>query len=219
MIDCIFHAFLQGNRENVLPLSWKDLRASSLTKNDFIRYTRDSVVNIPPKYHGALLILCGSFLGYQAKSTTAPFEFRFKYSTNAPQSLVLPFGEAFKAFFPEMTQIAKFMLCYFLTLMLVVPLQPGLQIFCMLLLISAPLFYFPELVRKASVSGVDVACGGTFKLPLIGFATLGAVGLSLICGLVTLLMVYLSWRFLYKGKSRVRGIEVSLDDLCEILQG
>jgi len=187
-----------------------------LTWNDFIRYTRDSVVNIPPKYHGALLILCGSFLGYQAKNTTAPFEFGFKNSTTAPQPLVLPFGEAFEAFFPEMTHIAKFMLCYFLTLVLVFLLQPGLQIICMLLLISAPLFYFPELSRKAS--RICVACG-SLKMPLIWFTTLGAVGISIICGLVTLLMVYLSWRFLYKGKSRVRRLEVSFDDLCEVLEG
>jgi hypothetical protein len=115
-----------------------------------------------------------------------------------------------------MTHIAKFMLCYFLTLVLVVLLQPGLQIFCMLLLISAPHFYFSELFRKAS--RVGVACG-SLKMPLIWFATLGAVGISIICGLVTFLMVYLSRRFLYKGKSRVRGIEVSFDDLAEVLEG
>jgi len=203
----------------LLPLCSKDLvgnaqqEEKSLTWKTFMCYTRDSVVNIPPKYHGALLILCGSFLGYQAKNTTAPFEFGLKTSTNAPQSLVLPFGEAFEAFFPEITHITKFILCYFLTLMLVFPLQPGVQIFCMLLLISAPLFYFPELFHKAS--RVGVSCG-SLKMPLIWFTTLGAVGISIICGLVTLLMVYLSWRFLYKGKSRVRGIEVSFDDLCEV---
>jgi hypothetical protein len=189
----------------------------SLTLMAFMRYTRDSVFNIHPKYHWALLLLCGSFLGYQAKTTTSPFDLGFKKSTNTPpQSLLLTFGEAFEAFFPEMTHITKFMLCYFLTLMLVCPLEPGVQIFCMLLLISAPLFYFPELFRKSS--GVSVALG-SFKLLLIWFAIFGAVGISLICGLVTLLMVYISWRLLYKGKPRVGEVEVSFDGLFEVFEG
>jgi len=36
----------------------------------------------------------------------------------------------------------------------------------------------PELVHTSSASGFHVACS-SLKLPLIGFATLGAVGLSL----------------------------------------
>jgi hypothetical protein len=86
----------------------------------------------------------------------------------------------------------------------------------MLLLISAPLFYFPELFRKSF--GVSVAFG-SFKLPLIWFAIFGAVGISLICGLVTLLMVYISWRLLYKGKPRVGEVEVSFDGLSEVFEG
>lgn len=213
----------QEKREIALPLYLKNLgntkrKEKLLTWKAFIHHARDSVLNIPPKYHLALLVVCVSFLGYQAKNTTAPFEyFQLGKTTKAPpQSLVLPFGEAFEAFFPEMTHITKFMLCYFLTLMLVVPLQPGLQIFFMLLLISAPLFYFPELVRKASKVVVDC---GLFKLPLIWFATLGAVGISLICGILTLLLAYLSWWFLSKGKPKFEDVDVSLEDLSEILQG
>jgi len=71
----------------------------------------------------------------------------------------------------------------------------------------------PELVHTSTASGFHVACS-SLKLPLIGFATLGAVGLSLVCGLVTLLIVYLSWRFIYKEKpTRGKDIEVNLDDL------
>jgi hypothetical protein len=70
-----------------------------------------------------------------------------------------------------------------------------------------------ELVHMPSALGVHVACS-SLKLPLIGFATSGTFGLSLVCGLVTLLIVYLSWRFIYKGKpTRGKDIEVSLDDL------
>ncbi|KAJ1443636.1 hypothetical protein SESBI_00223 [Sesbania bispinosa] len=82
--------------------------------------------------------------------------------------------------------------------------------------ISAPLYYFPELWRNASAYGVDVACG-SFKPPIFWFATLGALGLFLFCGLLTLLMVYFSWRFIYKGSPRVKEIEVSVDGFSEIL--
>lgn len=218
--DWIFHVFLQAKRESGLPLSLKKLgntrEKKSLTWKAFISHACDSVLDIPPKYHWALLLVCVSFLSYQAKNTT-PFEyFQLEKTIKAPpQTLVLAFGEAFEAFFPEITHITKFMLCYFLTLMLVCSLQLGLQIFCILLIISAPLFYFPELVRKASKVGVDC---GLFKLPLIWFATLGAVGLSLICGILTLLLAYLSWRFLSKGKQNVEDVDVSLEELSEILQ-
>lgn len=114
----------------------------------FLRFAGRSVFNIPPKYHGVLLILCWSFLSYQAKNLTASFDSQFgKYSTNntPPQSLLISFWEAFESFFPEMTHITKFIICYFLTLVLVWSLQPGVQIVCLLLLIPAPLFYFPEL--------------------------------------------------------------------------
>ncbi|KAL5058703.1 hypothetical protein RYX36_030307 [Vicia faba] len=57
-----------------------------------------------------------------------------------------------------MTHITKFILCYILTMVLVFPLHPGLQILCMLLLISAPLFYFPEPIQNSS--GIGVTCAG-----------------------------------------------------------
>nr|ABN05933.1 hypothetical protein MtrDRAFT_AC149129g23v2 [Medicago truncatula] len=211
----------KAKRESGLPLSLKKLgntrEKKSLTWKAFISHACDSVLDIPPKYHWALLLICVSFLSYQAKNTTAPFEyFQLEKTIKAPpQTLVLAFGEAFEVFFPEITHITKFMLCYFLTLMLVCSLQLGLQIFCILLIISAPLFYFPELVRRASKVGVDC---GLFELPLIWFATLGAVGLSLICGILTLLLAYLSWRFLSKGKQNVEDVDVSLEELSEILQ-
>lgn len=142
--------FLQANN---LPLSSKDLQNIPIEERvlnwkAFLRFAGRSVFNIPPKYHGVLLILCWSFLSYQAKNLTAPFDSQFgKYSTNntPPQSLLISFWEAFESFFPEMTHITKFIICYFLTLVLVWSLQPGVQIVCLLLLIPAPLFYFPEL--------------------------------------------------------------------------
>ncbi|MCH93251.1 hypothetical protein A2U01_0014199 [Trifolium medium] len=117
-----------------------------------------------------------------------------------------------------MAHITVFMICYILTWMLVLPLQSGVQIFMVLLLISAPLFYFPDLVRKASTLGVDVACGGSFKLPLIGFTSLAAFGITLTFGLLTLLVVYLNRRFI-QGRKPTRGqdIEVNSNDLIECL--
>ncbi|KAK2351797.1 putative calcium-binding protein CML19 [Trifolium repens] len=107
----------------------------------------------------------------------------------------------------------KLMFCTTIGKMLVLPLVPGTQIFLVLLLLSAPLLYFPELMHRASASGVEVACGGSFTLPLIGFTTLAAISICLIFVVLALLVVYLSWRFIH-GRIPTRGqdIEVNFDD-------
>ncbi|KAK7340425.1 hypothetical protein VNO77_21127 [Canavalia gladiata] len=206
--------------KNVLPISWNDLRDKAapeiaLNLKAFLCFVLLSVNGIPPQAYFAMLILCCSFLSYQAKNLTAPFEFQFGNSTNTPPSL-LSFGDAFAKFLPEITHITRFMLIYLITLMLAWPLHLGVQFLIVLLLISAPLYYFPELVAKAS--GTSVACG-SFKLPLIWFTTLGALALSFICVLLTLLVIYLSWRYIYEGRPRVKELKASMDDLTEILYG
>ncbi|XP_058737699.1 uncharacterized protein LOC131609899 isoform X2 [Vicia villosa] len=208
-------------RTNVLlPLSSNDLVNTTLQQNDFtwkafMGFLRGSVRNLSPKQHGFLLLLFGGILSYLTRNSTNPFEsFQFGKTTNTPESL-LSLEEAFYAFPLELAHISGFMISYIMMWLLVLPLHPGIQIFLGLLLIFSPIFYFGQLVRMASISGVHVDCGGVFKLPLIWFATLGAVGLSLAIGLVLLLVVYLSWRFIHKGKPKV--IEVRSDDLSPLI--
>ncbi|KAJ1381207.1 hypothetical protein SESBI_45357 [Sesbania bispinosa] len=194
--------------ENVLPVSSRDLENANSDdftfRALFLQIACCSLSDIPRKYNKTLLSLCGSYL-FSSQGKNLTFDFKNESSTNT----VLSFVDAFVSFFPEIGHITKFMLSCFLTLMLVFPMEPGLQIFFLLLFISAPLSYFPELARNASASGVDVAWG-PFKLPLFWFATLGALGLSLFCGLLILLMVYYSWkagwRFSIKPKFKEDGV-------------
>ncbi|XP_050911918.1 uncharacterized protein LOC127126924 isoform X2 [Lathyrus oleraceus] len=219
----LFWRKVKADRENSLPLSRNDLKnvlleRKALNRKHFLPFAVESVLDISPQQHGVLLMSCGGLLSYLAKNSTTPFEFRFGKTTDTPVPSLLSFEDAVFAFFPEMAHMALFMIFYILTWMLVLPLRFGVQMFFMLLLISAPFFYFPELVRKASASGVHVACGGSFKLPLIGFSTLGAFGITFAFGLVALLVFYLIWRFVYGRKpTRGKDIEVSSDDLLSLI--
>jgi hypothetical protein len=165
----------------------------------------------------ALLGLCGSYLISEMKTITAPFEnFQLKKTTNAPpQPLLLTFGEAFETFFPQITHITTFLLCTILTAVLIFRLHPGVQIIlCMFLLIPAFFFYLLELAHNASKTGVSC---GTIKFPLFWFTTLGAVGISFMFMLATLLLVNISWR-LSRGKARVEDLDdASLDVISEAL--
>jgi len=212
----VFLALLQANRApNQLPISRNDLK-NSLHHKPFLCFALGSILDISPQQHGILLMLFGSILSYLAKnSTSTPFEFRVGKTTDTPQSLI-SLDEAFYAFMPEMAHITMFIISYIMTWMLVLPLRPGVQMFLVLLLISAPLFYFPELVRKASTSGVIVTCSGLFKLPLIGFTTLAAFGITLIFGLMALLVVYLNKRFIHGTPTRGQDIEVT-DGLLSVI--
>ncbi|XP_058756139.1 uncharacterized protein LOC131629368 isoform X1 [Vicia villosa] len=212
-----FQRFM-ADREDSLPLSRNDLKNAlfedkALSRKHFLPFAVESVLDISPQHHGILLVSCGGLLSYLAKNSSTPFEFQFGKTTDTPVPSLLSFEDAVFAFFPEMAHIAMFMIFYILTWMLVLPLQFGVQIFLVLILISAPVFYFPELIRKATASGIHVACGSSFKPSLIGFTSIGAFGITLIFGLVALLVFYLIWRFVY-GRRPTRGkdIEVSLDD-------
>lgn len=202
LIKCMPLYLYQADRENSLPLSQIDLKNAlleekALNRKHFLLFVAESVLDISPQQHGILLTSCGGLLSYLAKNSTTPFEFQFGKTTDNPVPSLLSFEDAVFAFFPEMAHIAMFMIFYILTWMLVLPLHFGVQIFLVLILISAPVFYFPELIRKATASGVHVACGGSFKPSLIGFTALGAFGITLIFGLVALLVFYLIWRFVY----------------------
>ncbi|XP_058737704.1 uncharacterized protein LOC131609902 isoform X2 [Vicia villosa] len=63
-----------------------------------------------------------------------------------------------------------------------------------------------------SASGVYVACGGLFKSPMFWVAILEVVGIFIISGLVTLLIAYLSWKFIYKGNPRAVAVSLISDE-------
>ncbi|MED6208869.1 hypothetical protein PIB30_049209 [Stylosanthes scabra] len=117
----------------------------------------------PPQL--VIITSSSSYLVYQVSNNNSsnPFELQ------SPQNdSLLTLEEAFPMFLPEMAHISKFILCYSLTWFLVWPLQPGLRIFLMFLLVSTPSYYFPQLARQGR--GIRVDCG-LFKLWLIWFAT------------------------------------------------
>lgn len=180
----VFLALLQASRgTDRLPVSQRDLKNITLQQKYLNCTAIGRMLDISPQHHGILLMLFGSILIYLAKTSTTPFEFPVGKTKRTPESL-LSFHEAFYGFIPEIAHISVHDMLI-LTWRLVLPLQPGVQIFLVLLLISAPLFYFPDLTRKASTFGVDVLCGSSFKLPLIGFTCIVAFGITLAFGLLT----------------------------------
>lgn len=213
-----FEEYVNANRESGLPIfSRPDLRDTS---PGFMRYLRNSVLNIPPTYNWGLLLLSGSYFTSQMKNTTAPYQYfqLLEKTTEAPpQPMMLTWGESYDAFFPEMTDMTKFILCYILCLTLICPLHPGVQIVCLLLWVLIPFTYFPDLFRNSSRA--DVTCG-SFKLAPIWFTSLGAVGISIICLAATMLIFYMRFR-LSNGNPRVvvKDVDGSLNGLAEVLEG
>lgn len=213
-----FEEYVNANRESGLPIfSRPDLRDTS---PGFMRYLRDSVLNIPPTYNWGLLLLSGSYFTSQMKNTTAPYQYfqLLEKTTEAPpQPMMLTWGESYDAFFPEMTDMTKFILCYILCLTLICPLHPAVQIVCLLLWVLIPFTYFPDLFRNSSRAGVTC---GSFKLAPIWFTSLGAVGISIICLAATMLIFYMRFR-LSNGNPRVvvKDVDGSLNGLAEVLEG
>jgi hypothetical protein len=184
-----------------------------------MRYLRDSVLNIPPTYNWGLLLLSGSYFTSQMKNTTAPYQYfqLLEKTTEAPpQPMMLTWGESYDAFFPEMTDMTKFILCYILCLTLICPLHPGVQFVCLVLWVLIPFTYFPDLFRNSSRA--DVTCG-SFKLAPIWFTSLGAVGISIICLAATMLIFYMRFRLSNGNPRVVEDVDGSLNGLAEVLEG
>ncbi|KAK7394603.1 hypothetical protein VNO78_15135 [Psophocarpus tetragonolobus] len=206
------------NTTNIVPICSKSLANRQPTKKalglmEFLSSILYSVFNIYPHYHCALLIFGPSLIRYRAEILSTEIVSKLGNSNKATHFL-LSLGEAFTEFFPQIIDMMMIMLCYLLILWLVCPLHPVLQIFIVLMLITAPCYYIPELVSMAS--GVGVTCG-LFKLPLIWFNALGALALSLIFVFLTLLLIYLIQRYIHPGGPRVKELHVGLDALSEIL--
>ncbi|MCH99527.1 hypothetical protein A2U01_0020541, partial [Trifolium medium] len=203
-----------GNREAgdfVPPSPPED---NSLTYKDFMCYMRDNVLTVHPRYHMALLLLGTSYLSSQI---TAPFEnFKWDKTTHAPPQQ-LTFGEAYDKLFPVIADITKFICCWLFTHALIWIINTGiLPMFCTFLCFAAPYFFFSELARMTTKTGVSC---GPVKLPAFWFTVLVAVGISSMFVLATLVMSYTRWR-LSNGKPRVGEVDDAiLEELPEVLQG
>jgi hypothetical protein len=219
LIGYLLLNFLQENTEVdnfPLPSVPED---NSLTYKDFICYMRDNMLTVDPRYHVVFLLLGNSYLSSKIKNTTAPFEnFQWDKSTyTPPQPLLLTFGEAHDKFFPVIADIMMFMCCWFFTLVLILTVNIGvLEIFSIFLFIAAPYFFFSDLNRLATKTGVSC---GSMKLPAFWFTVLAAIGISSMFVFATLVMSYTRWR-LSIGKPRVGDVDGAiLEGLPEVLQG
>ncbi|KAK2351742.1 calcium-dependent protein kinase [Trifolium repens] len=91
-----------------------------------------------------------------------------------------------------------------------------LEIFSIFLFIAAPYFFFSDLNRLATKTGVSC---GSMKLPAFWFTVLAAIGISSMFVFATLVMSYTRWR-LSIGKPRVGDVDGAiLEGLPEVLQG
>lgn len=191
-------------RTNVLPLSSKDLpntntpiQQKALNSKSFLSFAFQSVHDMSPRDYRFILMTCVGLLGYHARNSTTPFdEIHSGKTTNTPQSLISP-GKAFFDYSKVIAHMTTFILCYILTCILGWQLRPGAQMILAIVLFTTPLIYFPDQIQQASALEVHVACG-TFKLPLIGFTTLAAVGCSFLCGSLVMYVAYRKWKSLRK---------------------
>lgn len=210
-----------AERDKVLPITSKDLPKVTvdLSLKAFVRFARGKVLAIPPTHYWCLLIFFGGILISQARKFISPFDFKFVETTKSTPKSLLNFQDAYFAFFPEMAEITMIMICYIQTCVMVLLLQAGVQILLVPPLISGLMLYILYLMHKTSTSGINVACGGSMKLPLFWFITLGVFGLSLIFCSLAFLTVYFIWRVIYEGTSTegVKDIDpVVLEGLVDI---
>lgn len=193
--------FFSANREtpnNGLPVS---ARANPpLTFTTFL----GGVLDIPSTVRPVLIFLFAGLLKFlSGGDSPGTFEFKLGITTKASES-ILTLGEAIFAYESEIILFVLYLICYSLTWMLILPLHHGMVIVLGILLLCAPMLFLPNLVRKASSTGVRVALGSSFNMSLTGFTFTAAFGFFLIFGLVALLVLYFVWIFV-RGRTPARG--------------
>ncbi|MCH83089.1 hypothetical protein A2U01_0003904, partial [Trifolium medium] len=200
---------------NLLPLQSNDLANTPLEQEDlslkaFLSSIHGIMVNLYRDHHNHFLWACFGFLSYNSNNTTNQFGYNqvTKTTINTPGSLLM-FGKAFSDYLSEISHITELASCYFITWILVLlpTLQPELRKLLMVILTFSPCIFFFKLGSRASALDIYVTFGGSFKLPLIAFTSLAAVGISLAYGIIVFLKCYCLWRFTYKG--RVREVVVN----------
>ncbi|QHO39916.1 hypothetical protein HN51_006051 [Arachis hypogaea] len=102
--------------------------------------------------------------------------------------------------FPEMVDMATFIGCFILGVILFWREHPGARCFLMPIMMHSLLYYLADLARKTS--GIAVNCK-TFKMPAIWFVALGGVAISFVTCLNSLVVLLCKW--LYNNK---RGVTV-----------
>ncbi|XP_058737710.1 uncharacterized protein LOC131609903 isoform X2 [Vicia villosa] len=182
---------------------------SDSTRKSFMAYATESLRNLPSKQLKTYLGIFSVTLCGLTKTSTNQFDpFKVIKSRYTPE-------EAFRAYYPEVVHMTMFIISFIIIFIMVLPLRLRFQILTGMLLTVSTVFYLAMLWLNASASGVYVACGSLFKLPLIWFATLEAVGLSLATGLVILPIAYFGWKYIHKGNPRAVG--VSFDGFMSLL--
>ncbi|MED6185917.1 hypothetical protein PIB30_061759 [Stylosanthes scabra] len=179
---------------------------SSRGWREYVRTVRRRVFEMSSSLHAVLLVFCLLIL-YRLVKIISTKEFDFPHGDKP----LLKFGEALDVFFDEMLITSAFSVFSFLTWLLVSPVQLELQFSALIILLYGNLYYFAVLIRACS--GVYVDLEG-FKLPLVLFCTVGALGIAWLCVLFTLLMGYIGWR---KAGGREKTINIRLGDLVPFI--
>lgn len=207
----VFFALLdQGNQEttnNLLPVSSNDLANASLEQNalTFIAFL-GSALDIPLQQRAIILtVFCGILRHIiQNPISIPPYEFQGGITT-------ISFGEAIFRFSHVIAYISLFITAYIMSWTLIMGLPSGLLIFLAVLLTFAPFLLLPHLLRSASATGVQVACGG-FNLPANRFTAVATFGFCLFFLLVVLLVLYAIWSFMYRKTPAARDQDAKVTD-------
>ncbi|MED6192403.1 hypothetical protein PIB30_009766 [Stylosanthes scabra] len=179
---------------------------SRLGWREYLRSAWRRVFEMSPSLHVVLLAICLIILYHLVQIISTAKEFDFPHADKP----LLNLGEALNVLFDEMLITSAFYVFYFLTWLLVSPVQLEVQLIVLIILHLTYLYYFSVLIRACS--GVYVDLG--FKLPLVLFCIVGALAIASLCVLFTLLMGYIGWR---QAGGTQRTIDIRLADLVRFI--
>lgn len=207
-ILAVMFTLLWGNQEttnNLLPVSSNDLANAPRNALTFIAFL-GSALHIPLQQRAIILTVFGGILRHiiQNPISIPPYEFQGGIKT-------ISFGEAIFVFSHVIAYISLFITAYIMSWTLIMGLPSGLLIFLAVLLTFAPFLLLPHLLRNASATGIQVACGG-FNLPANGFTVVATFGFCLFFLLVVLLVLYTIWSFMYRKTPAARGQDAKVTD-------
>ncbi|MED6178890.1 hypothetical protein PIB30_111823 [Stylosanthes scabra] len=186
-----------------------DLASTSTEKDQswksFIDYACSRMINISPSVRGLLLVFCAYTLSYQLRHIRSK---KFNFQLRETSHTQLSFEDAFPLFLPDILIISMFIMCVSIAFILLLLAQSTKRLPFVTCLVSAAAYYFINVA--IAVPGVDVDCR-TFKLPLLWFLAFTAFGLFQMCGFMSLVMVYLFWRYIQDSGRKVKELLASLN--------
>ncbi|MED6192404.1 hypothetical protein PIB30_009767 [Stylosanthes scabra] len=186
-----------------------DLTSTSKEKDQslksFIGYACSRMINISPTAHSLLSVVCVYTLYYQLRHIRSK---NFNFQLRETSHTQLSFEDAFPLFLPDILIISMFIMCFFIAFILLLLTESTKRLVFVTGLVSAAAYYFTKVAIV--VPGVDVDCR-TFKLPLLWFLAFTAFGLFQMCGFMSLVMVYLFWRYIQDSGRKVKELLASLN--------